>query len=247
MSNRSKYSVVWNFFTRLDDDQAKCGICKTILKVNRSSSTNVIRHLRTRHPTTDLAPHPRAVYVSDPLIDNSDDPVPDLLPSTLNQASTSTPPVSLEVVRPQQLAISNYFQRPISATKRQSLDQQLIKVIVKEYQPFTVVEDPEFRKFVHMLNPGYDLPSRKSVSLLLSNMYNQVYDEIKASLNSNVEFVLLTTDTWTSLKNESYMAVTVHFIDENCKLNSHLLSCSKFSEKHTSENLKTSLLEVTEN
>ncbi|XP_029341451.1 zinc finger BED domain-containing protein 1-like [Acyrthosiphon pisum] len=43
------------------------------------------------------------------------------------------------------------------------------------------------------------------------------------------------------------MAVTVHFIDENCELNSHLLSCSKFSEKHTSENLKSSLLEITEN
>jgi len=247
MSNRSKYSVVWDFFTRLDDDQAKCGICKTILKVNRSSSTNLIRHLRTRHPTTNLAPHPRAVYVPNPLIDNPDDPVPDPLPSTLNQASTSTLPVSLEVVRPQQLAISNYFQRPISATKRQSLDQQLLKDIVMEYQPFTIVEDPEFRKFVHMLNPGYDLPSRKTVSLLLSNMYNQVHDEIKASSNSNVEFVSLTTDTWTSLKHESYTAITVHFIDENCKLNSHLLSCFKFSEKHTSENLKTSLLEITEN
>jgi len=43
------------------------------------------------------------------------------------------------------------------------------------------------------------------------------------------------------------MAVTVHFIDKKCELNSYLLSCSKFSEKHTSENLKSSLLEITEN
>lgn len=78
-------------------------------------------------------------------------------------------------------------------------------------------------------------------------MYNQIHDEIKASLNSNVEFVSLTTDIRTSLKNESYMSVTVNFIDKNCNLNSHLLSCSKFSEKHASENLKHLLLEITEN
>ncbi|KAL5240622.1 hypothetical protein ACI65C_008032 [Semiaphis heraclei] len=91
------------------------------------------KHLRTRHPTTDLEPRPRAVYVPDPLTDNPHDTVPDPLPSTLNQASTSTPPVSLEVARPQQLAISNYFQRPISATKRhQALKKYITNLSTKD-------------------------------------------------------------------------------------------------------------------
>lgn len=231
----------------MDDNQAKCGKCQTILKVNRSSSTNLIWHIRTRHPTIDLAPRPKAVCVPDPLVDNPDDPVPDPSPSIIQASTSATPVPPASSVRPQQLAISNYFSWPVSATKRQLLDEQLIKVIFKEYQPFSLVEDVEFKKFVNMLNPNYALPSRKTISSLLSIKYNQIYDQIKANLNRNVEFVSLTTDTWTSLRNESYMAVTVHFIDEKCELNSYLLSCSKFSEKHTSENLKSSLLEITEN
>lgn len=57
--------------------------------------------------------------------------------------------------------------------------------------------------------------------------------------------ISLTTDAWTSLKNESYMAVTVHFIDLSGQLKSYLLSCAKFPLRHTSENIKNSLKDIT--
>jgi len=52
----------------------------------------------------------------------------------------------------------------------------------------------------------------------------------------------MSTDGWTSVNNESYVAVTVHFIDtELCVLKSHLLGCYYFELSHTAINLSTFL------
>jgi len=94
-----------------------------------------------------------------------------------------------------------------------------------------------------MLNPGYSLPSRKTLSVsLLPVLYNKISDEIKSDIEVNAQYVSVTTDAWTSLKNESYMAVTVHFIDKSCQLKSYLLQCAKFPQRHISVNIKNSLL-----
>lgn len=101
-------------------------------------------------------------------------------------------------------------------------------------------------KNLKMLNSGYDLPSRKTLSTsLLPILYNETYDKIKSDIVANGNFVSITTDGWTSVRNESFIAVTTHFIDNNCTLKSYLLSCFMYLDKHTSEHLKNELLRVT--
>lgn len=64
-----------------------------------------------------------------------------------------------------------------------------MKMIVKEYYPFSIVEDAEFKKLIYMLNPGYALPSRKTLSTsLLPVLYNKVYNEIKLDLEVNAQY-----------------------------------------------------------
>lgn len=156
---------------------------------------------------------------------------------------THTPTLNLHrpTVHNVQNTITSYFPRPVGASRRTLIDQQVLKMIVKEYYPFSIVEDKEFVKLLKMLNPGtgYDLPSRKSLSTsLLSVLYNETYDKVMFDIAANGNFVSITTDGWTSIKNEGYIAVTTHFIDNNCELKSYLLSCFMYSESHTSDNLK---------
>lgn len=133
----------------------------------------------------------------------------------------------------------NFIQRPIAMTKSKAIDQQLIKMIVKEYHPFSVVEDKEFRNLIKMLNPSYIIPSRKTVTQsLLPQMYEMTIERVKDQLK-NVSAVCMTTDGWTSLNNESFVAVTVHFVDpkNETQLSSVLLGCENFRDKHTADNL----------
>lgn len=141
--------------------------------------------------------------------------------------------------------ITQYLSKPLGASRRKIIDQQVLKMIVKEYYPFSIVEDREFVKLLNLLNPGYTLPSRKTLSKsLLPIMYNEIHDKVKQEIKDHAKYVSITTDSWTSIKNENYIAVTCHFINNECELKSYLLSCFKNSESHTSENLKNDLLAV---
>lgn len=122
--------------------------------------------------------------------------------------------------------------------KSQKIDEQLGIMIAKEFQPFSVVENIEFRKFVHLLNPNYSIPSRKAVSKsILPQLLEKTKQKVKTNLN-NAKYIAFTTDGWTSLNNDSFVAITVHYIDNiECVLKSYLLGCYYFEQAHTAINL----------
>jgi len=129
--------------------------------------------------------------------------------------------------------------------KQKILDEQLAIMIAKEFLPFSLVENEELKKFVHLLNPGYKLPSRKTVSKsLLPQLLNETKERVKNNLN-NAQLIAFTTDGWTSINNDSFVAVTVHFIDTTeCVLKSFLLGCFNFEKSHSSNNLSVFLKDI---
>lgn len=95
-----------------------------------------------------------------------------------------------------------------------------------------------------MLNGSYNLPSRKTVSnSMIPLLYQQTYEKVQGYMMNSFA-VCLTTDGWTSIKNESYLGVTGHFINENSLLQSVCLGCENFNERHTIENLSVFLKNI---
>lgn len=70
-----------------------------------------------------------------------------------------------------------------------------------------------------------------------------ILEKIKSKIRS-ASAVCLTVDGWTSRTNASYMAVTAHYIDEDTLIQSHLISCDEYGERHPAENLSTFLKKV---
>jgi len=54
----------------------------------------------------------------------------------------------------------------------------------------------------------------------------------------------LTTDCWTSINNQSFIAITAHYLDTDFNFKSVLLECVAFEESHTSHNLKVKIESV---
>lgn len=97
---------------------------------------------------------------------------------------------------------------------------------------------------LYLLNPAYSLPTRKTISTsLIPKLYNKVAVVVKIKL-SQAEAVCLTTDGWTSINNESFIAVTAHFFNDSFELCSVLLRCSEFYERHTAEKVSEHLLKT---
>ena len=56
--------------------------------------------------------------------------------------------------------------------------------------------------------------------------------------------VALTGDNWTSVRNDNYLGVTGHFIDNVWKLRSFALEVKKTEARHTAENCAEELIDV---
>lgn len=56
----------------------------------------------------------------------------------------------------------------------------------------------------------------------------------------------LTTDCWTSSANESYLALTAHYMTTDFELQSVLLECAQIFDTHTSENLAKEIDRIVE-
>ncbi|GBP41626.1 hypothetical protein EVAR_34059_1 [Eumeta japonica] len=70
--------------------------------------------------------------------------------------------------------------KPLPHQKAKELDEQLIKLIAKEYHPFRIVEGAVFKKFIYLLNPRYSPPTRKTLAnVLLPQLYAKVQNEVE--------------------------------------------------------------------
>lgn len=95
-----------------------------------------------------------------------------------------------------------------------------------------------------MLAQGYGLPSRKTVSnSLMPQLYKSTVDTIKNKLKT-VKAICLTTNAWTSINNESYVAVTVHYLDDDTKMSSILIGCQHFTARQTAVEISSLLKEL---
>ncbi|XP_036343171.1 zinc finger BED domain-containing protein 1-like [Rhagoletis pomonella] len=120
-------------------------------------------------------------------------------------------------------------------------------MVGKGNHALSIVEDSEFKNLIEMIThcPGYKLPTRKSLS---NSLLPNVYNELKAKLHEEIRLasaVCLSTDAWTSRANQSYIAVTAHFVEpEKGILKSHLIACIENAERHTSDNLCATLRKI---
>lgn len=49
----------------------------------------------------------------------------------------------------------------ITGSRKEVLDEAVVNLVIKDSQPFSVVEDVGFRELIHLLDPNYVLPTRK--------------------------------------------------------------------------------------
>ena len=97
--------------------------------------------------------------------------------------------------------------------------------MAKEITPFNIVEKPGFRSMVRKLDPRYEVPSRKYFSkIALPSLYSETCEKVTKELQE-AEYYSVATDLWSSIgKLIPYLAVTIHYINQEWELKSCYLS-----------------------
>ena len=62
------------------------------------------------------------------------------------------------------------------------IDGALLDMVVKDCQPFSIVEDVGFKKFVSLLDPNYILPSRKALKAMVATKFEEEKEKAKEEL-----------------------------------------------------------------
>ncbi|XP_018423633.1 PREDICTED: zinc finger BED domain-containing protein 1-like [Nanorana parkeri] len=245
-----------------------------MLSITSGSTGNLKRHLKTQHPTVSVSrkqqqqqqrKRSRSPSVDEPPASNetsqqnqphSLDCSPVASPACIGVSPGNSDTASNSLQSPASPATAPQFQsppsrfvgvlRPIAISKKRSIDIQLLKMICKEYHPFSIVDDEEFKTFVRLLNHHYHLPSCETLTdSLLPSVYNEMLVKVKAEL-SDAQAVCITCDGWTNINNISCYALTAHYIDKATQPRSCFVDCSEFSARHTSANIASWMNEVLE-
>ncbi|XP_037875893.1 E3 SUMO-protein ligase ZBED1 [Bombyx mori] len=255
MASKRKYSPLWTHFEETAPKKAKCVYCSRILTLSSSLIGSLSRHMKSVHPTVNIKVERQGTLSVEDISATSGKPAVQEVtcgetcsrPTFATNAMTVTTTTgTASTSRENMPSIKDYvvIKKPLPQHKLQQLDDQLVRMIAKGYHALRMLDEKEFRKFVEMLNPGYTLPTRKTLSeSLLPKVYNKVLESAKFHI-TKATAVCITTDGWPSIVNDGYIAITAHFIDHEIdQICSVMIGCINLEERHTSINLKDFLQE----
>ncbi|XP_040297398.1 E3 SUMO-protein ligase ZBED1-like [Bufo bufo] len=122
----------------------------------------------------------------------------------------------------------------------------VLKMLVTDMRPLSMVEEKGFQSMVSALNPSYKLPSRTHFTTLMERKYRETFQHVTDTIHHNESRIALTADIWTRVATEAYLGITCHYIGDDWKMNSICLTTKPLEERHTAAHIAGWLEEVLE-
>jgi hypothetical protein len=92
-------------------------------------------------------------------------------------------------------------------------------------------------RLVESLNPRVTVKSKSALTKrmlpLLKRNLKEAMDKLLAKDLPQLGGVAFTSDIWSSRALNSYISLTMHYVDKDWKLRKFLMGCSNFDERHT--------------
>uniref|UniRef100_A0AAV2KNS0 Uncharacterized protein n=1 Tax=Knipowitschia caucasica TaxID=637954 RepID=A0AAV2KNS0_KNICA len=126
--------------------------------------------------------------------------------------------------------------KPVSTALSAKLTNLLAQWIATSCRPISVVEDDGLELVLQTAtgDSSYKLPARRTIMRRIHDQHT-TEKAAKDKMMSEASCVALTGDHWTSVNNDNYLGVTVHFIDASWELHSFALGVMKTEERHFAE------------
>ena len=103
--------------------------------------------------------------------------------------------------------------------RKKAITEALITMVADSMLPFQFVESKGFKKFMAIVEPKYNIPSRRTVTRRTTDKLQTLKDSIKNDIdklstqNLHIGTVHATTDLWSSRTLEPIIGVRFHYFD----------------------------------
>ena len=192
-------------------DKSKYAVCKlcNALVAHGGGTTNLRNHLRLNHSLEYLLLYPPE--------ENSNSPKVDAIQSRMEDF-VSVPKL------------------PTSSMRAKMLTEAVADFISKDMRPVSVVDGQGFLNLMHVAEPRYTVPCRKTVMDLIDQKYHVLKERIGNQV-AQQRVLSLTTDMWTSRAGDGYISLTAHYITDDFELSHQNLSTCHFPGTHDHSNI----------
>lgn len=115
-----------------------------------------------------------------------------------------------------------------------------IRWLCKHLHPLTIVEDECFRDLIHYINSlktRFKDFSRETARNRVKEYIKLVRAEMKKVLKEKTDYYSTTTDIWTSINGDSFMALTLHALTIDFYSINLTLDVEPMPERHTGKNI----------
>ena len=101
-------------------------------------------------------------------------------------------------------------------------------MIAIDCQPVSIIDHKGFKSLVGILEPKYQLPSRKYFSeTVIPSIALRIRVNIASQLQKGAEYVSFTSDAWSSdVNSDSLLGFTAHWVDSDFHRQSACATCS---------------------
>ena len=145
------------------------------------------------------------------------------------------PSTSSEQSNSKQAKIYIFFQVP-TATLQKALVEAIVEFLAESNAAFRVVDLESFKNMFSCINNKVAVKSREFYSKLVTTKVNEIRTDLLSiveSLKDILMTVIFTSDLWTSVNNEPFISLTMHFISRYWKLYRFVPYVKPFPECHT--------------
>nr|XP_054762973.1 E3 SUMO-protein ligase ZBED1-like [Lytechinus pictus] len=173
--------------------------------------------------------------------------------TTMNSHLVKKHPNTVTAPDQRQGPITSFFKTPPTPRRSEEITEGIVSLVAKDGLPISCVEGEGLRGLIRTLEPGYTMPTRRTVTNRLKALYD-VKRRSVLELLGEVPSVALTTDCWTSVGTKDYMTVTAHGIGDRWQRRNFILETKPVRgiededepQRHTTQALQNQLRRVTE-
>jgi hypothetical protein len=134
-------------------------------------------------------------------------------------------------------------QTVVHTFQQKRAEELLSTMMARNALPLHLVVNEDFNEFIRYLKPGFKVPDRKTLTVeLLPKLQEKVKKEMMKRKKDILQFSC-TFDSWTSLANQNYMAVTYHGINRSWQRVSFVLGVLPVKKKSETADYVVELLE----
>ena len=133
--------------------------------------------------------------------------------------------------------------QPYKYDQEVSLQKLNLAITMHEY-PFNIVEHEYLVDFIKSLRPNFPIKSRITVRKEIMDKYLEEKEVLYAYLKTMQCRFSATMDMWTSCQNKGYMCVTIHWVDNEWRMQKRIIGFFNVKGRHTGAKLSETFTEV---